>query len=149
MTAEEVQKTLSFDDRERSNEDLFEIAQTRAFEAKESDEIQVPENPAELSYKQLREILKKSQDLTESIKELDPIFERQSKITAVIDETLKCYREEALEKSKKVVKQTKLEIFFSKVGEEFETSSIEDEDEEDEDEEDEDKEDEELSSDED
>ena len=49
-----------------------------------------------------------------------------------------------MEKSKKVVKQTKLELFFSKNGEEFETSSIEDEDEEDED-----IEDEEMSSDED
>ena len=123
MTAEEVQESLT-------NEDLFKIAQCRAFEAKESDEIQVPENPAELSYKQLREILKKSQDLTDCIKELDPILERQNKITNAIDETFKCYREEALEKSKKVVKQAKLEMFFDKADQEFETSSIEDEQEE-------------------
>ena len=113
-----------------SNEDIFGISQSRAFEAKESDEIQIPENPAELSYKQLREILKKSQDLTDCIKELDPILERQNKITNAIDETFKCYREEALEKSKKIVKQAKIEMFFDKAGEEFETSSIEDEQEE-------------------
>ena len=83
MTAEEVQESLTFDDREMSNEDIFEIAQTRAFEAEEGEKI--PENPAELSYKQLREILKKSQDLTESIKELDPVFERQSNITKVVE----------------------------------------------------------------
>ena len=78
MTAEEVQKTLTFDDREMSNEDMFYVVQTRTFEADEGDKI--PENPAELSYKKLREILRKSQDLTDCIKELDPIFERQSKI---------------------------------------------------------------------
>ena len=50
MTAEEVQESLTFDDREMSNEDLFEIAQCRAFEAKASDEIQIPENPLRLSY---------------------------------------------------------------------------------------------------
>ena len=60
MTAEEVQESLTFDDREMSNEDLFEIAQTRAFESGKSEKSdEIPENPAELSYKQLREILKK------------------------------------------------------------------------------------------
>ena len=78
--------------------------------------------------------------MTDCIKELDPILERQNKIAKVIDETFKCYREEALEKSKKVVKQAKLQMFFDKAGEEFETSSIEDEEE---------KKDEEFSSDED
>ena len=42
-------------------------------------------------------------------KMLDPIFERQSKIAKVIDEPFTCYK-----KSKKAVKQTKIEIFFNK-----------------------------------
>ena len=67
----------------------------------------VPENPAELSYKQLQEILRKGQDFMDFIQDQDPIVERQSKVTSVIEESLKCYREEATEKAKKVVEQTK------------------------------------------
>ena len=76
----------------------------------------VPENPAELSYKQLQEILRKGQDFMDFIQDQDPIVERQSKVTSVIEESLKCYREEATEKAKKVVKQTKLDNFFTKAG---------------------------------
>ena len=38
-----------------SSEDLFEINQPRAFEDEELEDI--PENPAELSYKKLQEIV--------------------------------------------------------------------------------------------
>ena len=85
--------------------------------------------------------------LTDFIKEQDPIFERQSKVTKVINETFKCYQEEALERAKEAVKQSKLETFFTKavqnsdpgtscqksytVDDSFETSSIEDEQEKD------------------
>ena len=41
---------------------------------------------------------------------LDPIFERQSKIAKVIDET----KSRSFRKGKKAVKQTTLEIFFTK-----------------------------------
>ena len=49
-----------------SSEDLFEINQPRAFE----DEIleDIPENPAELSYKQLQEIFKRGQACTDFIR---------------------------------------------------------------------------------
>ena len=40
---------------------------------------------------------------------LDPILERQSKIAKVIDEPFTCYK-----KSKKAVKQTKIEFFSLK-----------------------------------
>ena len=33
---------------------------------------------------------------------LDPIFERQSKIAKIIDETFTCYKKDALEKAKKL-----------------------------------------------
>ena len=44
--------------------------------------------------------------------EFDPIVKWKSKITKGIEEYLKCYKEEALEKSK-VVKQTKVTSFFT------------------------------------
>ena len=40
---------------------------------------------------------------------LDPIFETQSKIAKVVDEIFTCYK-----KGNKAVKQTTLEIFFTK-----------------------------------
>ena len=68
----------------------------------------IPENPAELSYKQLQEIVKRGQ----TCPQFDPIVEWKSKISKGIEEYLKCYKEEALEKSK-VVKQTKVTSFFT------------------------------------
>ena len=150
LTAEDVQESLTFDDTDMSNEDLYEIAPPPIAEANENDEIPAnPDNPGELSYKQLKEILRKGQEFNDFIKDLDPIFERHSKITKSFDDLLKCYKEEALEKAKKVVKQskqTKLETFFTKAAQNsnpgtsgqksstvdedgtFETSSFEDED---------------------
>ena len=147
LIAEDVQENLTFDNTDMSNEDLYEIAPPPRAEANENDEIPSnPDNPGELSYKQLKEILRKGQDFNDFIKDLDPIFERHSKITKSFDDLLKCYKEEALEKAKKVVKQTKMEKFFSAQNsnpgtsgqksptvdedETFETSSIEDEEEE-------------------
>ena len=49
-----------------SSEDLFEINQPRAFEHEELEDI--PENPAELSYKQLQEIVKRGQACTDFIR---------------------------------------------------------------------------------
>ena len=82
---------------------------------KEGQEDKIPETPAELTYKQLKEIVRKGQDFTDFIKELDPNVERQSKIIKIIDDSLRCYKEEAKEKSKNVVKQTKVYNFFTKL----------------------------------
>ena len=46
--------------------------------------------------------------------EFDPIVKWKSKITKGIEEYLKCYKEELLEKSK-VVKQTKVTTYFTVV----------------------------------
>ena len=75
----------------------------------------IPENPAELTCKQLKEIVKKGQEFTDFIKEVDPNVDRQSKIIKIIFDSLKCYKEEAKEKSKNVVKQTKVYNFFTKL----------------------------------
>ena len=48
-----------------SSEDLFEINQPRAFEHEELEDI--PENPSEMSYKQLQEIVKRLQASTDFI----------------------------------------------------------------------------------
>ena len=123
LTAEQVQESLTFDNRDLENEDLYEINQPKAFEvenqaveqAEEQDENTIPENPSELSYKQLKEIVLKGQEFTNFIKDLDPVYERQSKITKNIENSLKCYREEAKEKEKNAVKQTKIGNFFTKL----------------------------------
>ena len=54
--------------------------------------------------------------------EFDPIVKWKSKITKGIEEYLKCYKEEALEKSK-VVKQTKVTSFFTIVEQNVEKPS--------------------------
>ena len=51
--------------------------------------------------KQLNEIIKTSQALSELVKNLDPITERQPKIKSGLDDLFKSYKQEALEKSKK------------------------------------------------
>ena len=45
-------------------------------------------------------------------KMLDPIFERQSKIAKVIDETFTCYKKEDLERAKKLSNKKKMDFFF-------------------------------------
>ena len=80
LTAEDVQESLTFDDTDMSNEDLYEIAPPPRAEANENDEIPSnPDNPGELSYKQLKEILRKGQDFYDFITNLLSI-ERHSKI---------------------------------------------------------------------
>ena len=59
--------------------------------------------------------MKKGQEFTDFIKEQDPNVERQAKIIKLIDDSLECYKEEAKEKSKNVVKQTKVYNFFTKL----------------------------------
>ena len=81
----------------------------------EKEEDIIPETPAELTCKQLKEILRKGQEFTDFIKELDPNVKRQSKIIKIIDDSLGCYKEEAKEKFKNVVKQTKVYNFFTKL----------------------------------
>ena len=112
LSHEEIKECLTFDQKDISNEDLYELAQPTVYEEDKNDNV-LPQNPAELSLKQLKEILKKGQDFTEFISELDPILERNSRVKNLIDDSLKCYREEAKEKSKKV-QQKKISDFFKK-----------------------------------
>ena len=60
----------------------------------------------------MQEIVKRLQASTDFIREFDHNVKRKSKITKSIEEFLKSYKEEALEKSK-VVKQTKVTSFFT------------------------------------
>ena len=52
LNAQNVKQCLQFNERHMSSEDLFETNQSRAFEDEELEDI--PENPAELSYKQFQ-----------------------------------------------------------------------------------------------
>ena len=60
--------------------------------------------------KQLNEIIKTSQALSDLVEDLDPMLERQSKIKSGLKDLFKSYKEEAKEKSKK--KQKKVTDFF-------------------------------------
>ena len=66
LNTQNVKQCLQFDERHMSSEDLFEINQPRAFELGELEDI--PENPAEMSYKQLQEIVKRLQASTDFIR---------------------------------------------------------------------------------
>ena len=81
----------------------------------EEEEDKIPKTNAQLTFKQLKEIVRKGQEFTDLIKELDPNVERQSKIIEIIDDCLKCYKEEAKEKSKNDAKQTNVHNFFTKL----------------------------------
>ena len=86
-----------------SIEDLFEINQPRALEDEELEDI----------LKILLScLIRNCKKLLLISSEFDPIVKWKSKITKGIEEYLKCYKEEALEKSK-VVKQTKVTSFFT------------------------------------
>ena len=118
LNVQDVKETLEFDERKMSNEDLFEISEPKAFEPEEDlNSEAIPGSSTELSYKQLQEILKKGQEYVDFIKDLDPILERKCKVTKNIEESLRCYKEEALEKSKNMKKQSKMTNFFIKTGE--------------------------------
>ena len=66
LNTQNVKQCLQFDERHMSSEDLFEINQPRALEDEELEDI--PENPAELFYKQLQEIVKRGQACTDFIR---------------------------------------------------------------------------------
>ena len=116
LTAEEVKGCLEFDEKNLENEDIQEIAQSRPYEnvdeekKEEKEEEEADENLAELNMKQLNEIIKTSQALSDLVEDLDPMLERQSKIKSGLKDLFKSYKEEAKEKSKK--KQKKVTDFF-------------------------------------
>ena len=66
LNTQNVKQCLQFDERHMSSEDLFGINQPRALEDEELEDI--PENPAELFYKQLQEIVKRGQACTDFIR---------------------------------------------------------------------------------
>ena len=81
----------------------------------EKEEAKISEPPTTLTCKPLKEIVRKGQEFTHFIKKQDLNVERQSKIIKIIDDSLRCYKEETKEKSRNVVKQTKVYNFFTKL----------------------------------
>ena len=117
LTTQDVKEILVFDERKMSNEDLFEVCEPTEGETESEESNDATENPQNLSLKQLKEILKRGQEFTDLINDLDPIHERQVRVIKDIDKALRCYKEEALEKSKIVTnlaKQSKVTSFFTK-----------------------------------
>ena len=72
LNTQNVKQCLQFDERHMSSEDLFEINQPRALEDEELEDI--PENPAEMSYKQLQEIVKKGPSMYRFHQSLTPLL---------------------------------------------------------------------------
>ena len=62
--------------------------------------------------KQLNEIIKISQSLSELVLDVDPDLERQSKVKSGLEDLFETYKEEARQKSKK--RQQKVSEFFKK-----------------------------------
>ena len=113
LSAEQVKESLEFDEKDFEDEEIHEIAQARAYkEAKEEEEEIDDKNLAVLNMKQLNEIIKISQSLSELVLDVDPDLERQSKVKSGLEDLFKTYKEEARQKSKK--RQQKVSEFFKK-----------------------------------
>ena len=78
------------------------------------DDEEEAQNPQELSFKQLNEIINEGQKFIEFVKDIDPQIQRKSKFTVGIEQLLKPYQDEAREKSEKVIRQKKISEFFKK-----------------------------------
>ena len=112
LSAEEVKESLEFDEKDFEDEDIHEIAQARAFEEAKEEEENDDKNLAVLNMKQLNEIIKISQSLSELVLDVDPDLERQSQVKSGLEDLFKSYKEEARQKSKK--RQQKVSEFFKK-----------------------------------
>ena len=110
LSAEEVKESLEFDEKDFEDEDIHEIAQARAFEEAKEEEENDDKNLAVLNMKQLNEIIKISQSLSELVLDVDPDLERQSNVKSGLEDLFKTYKEEARQKSKK--RQQKVSEFF-------------------------------------
>lgn len=113
LEKDDIKEGLGFDNKDISNEELFEITQARAYEEDDEEVEDNTENPTNITSDQLGLIISKANELCDLVRELDPIAERQSKVQNGIQGLMKSYKDEQKETAKKH-KQTSIGDFFAK-----------------------------------
>ena len=114
LESKDIKEGLEFDNKDISNEELFELEQARAFEEEDEEEADnVVEMPTKISSNELGRLISKANELCDLISEIDPISERKFKVKKDIQEAVKCYQEEIKQKAKK---QKTIGEFFKKSG---------------------------------
>ena len=115
-------KKIGFDNKDLSNEDLYEMAQLGAYEEDEENSEKNPEDEPDdptkkINLDQLGVILSKANELHDLIQDLDPVSHRRSKAQNDLQGIIKCYKSEQsdqqMEKAKKR-KQMDIGNFFLK-----------------------------------
>ena len=112
LNPEDIEEALKFDEKDLSNEDLFELRnQMKSDEDKDINDDS--EKPTELTSKLLNEIIENFQYACDFAKENDPNEVRSSKIIQSVLGDIKSYTEEAKEKLKQKNRQRIIDEYFS------------------------------------
>ena len=96
LEKEDIEEGLTFDNKDLSDEDMYELAQDKANVEEEGKPEEKPEEAdgENISLDQLGSILSKANELCDLIKELDPVNERRIEVENGIQGLLKCYKDE-------------------------------------------------------
>ena len=110
LNAEDINEAIEFDDKELTNEDIYELYEDMKNDEDEDED----KKPTELTSKQLSELIQNFQYACDFTRENDPNDERSSFVIKKVIDDIKCYTEEAKEKLKnKENRQTSLNDFFT------------------------------------
>ena len=112
LNPEDIEEALKFDEKDLSNEDLFELRNQMKSDEDE-DVNDDSEKPTELTSKLLNEIIENFQYACDFAKENDPNEVRSSKIIQSVLGDIKSYTEEAKEKLKQKNRQRIIDEYFS------------------------------------
>ena len=112
LNPEDIEEALKFDEKDLSNEDLFELRNQMKSDEDE-DVNDDSERPTELTSKLLKEIIENFQYACDFAKENDPNEVRSSKIIQSVLGDIKSYTEEAKEKLKQNNRQRIIDEYFS------------------------------------
>ena len=112
LNPEDIEEALKFDEKDLSNEDLFELRNQMKSDEDE-DVNDDSERPTELTSKLLKEIIENFQYACDFAKENDPNEVRSSKIIQSVLGDIKSYTEEAKEKLKQKNRQRIIDEYFS------------------------------------
>ena len=113
LEKDDVKEGLSFDDRNLSDEDLLEIDQTRAYD-EEAEAEEVAEIPKDITSEHIGAIISKANELSDLVREVDPISARQSKFLSGMEDLIKAYKDEQKDRAAKKRKQSSIGDFFAK-----------------------------------
>ena len=111
LNPEDIEEALKFDEKDLSNEDLFELRNQMKSDEDE-DVNDDSERPTELTSKLLKEIIENFQYACDFAKENDPNEVRSSKIIQSVLGDIKSYTKEAKRKAE-TKQQTKNYGYFS------------------------------------